>query len=141
MLLIILTSYVGFFFFIFASTPIFIVLIVKWIRLKKKYWSEKYKLLRLGSLYYMNLHVLEAEILMPSNIIQTAFFSYSIDKMYYVLILQTTNKKVNNRQSKWTMNFSRNSRSIAKGVKYSCFTVKGFFFIRWTEWSGGTNWL
>lgn len=115
------------FFFIFASTPIFIVLIVKWIRLKKKYWSEKYKLLRLGSLYYMNLHVLEAEILMPFNIIQTALFSYSIDKMYYVLILQTTNKKVNNRQSKWAMNFSRNSRSIVKGVKSSWFTVKGFF--------------
>lgn len=48
----------------------------------------------------MNLHVLEAEILMSSNIIQTALFSYSIDKMYYVLILQTINKKVNNRQSK-----------------------------------------
>lgn len=84
----------------------------------------------------MNLHVLEAEILMPSNIIQTAFFSYSIDKMYYVLILQTTNKKVNNRQSKSAMNFSRNSRSIAKGVKYSCFTVKGFFFyqVNRMEW-------
>lgn len=113
-------------FFIFASTPIFIVLIVKWIRLKKKYWSEKYKLLRLGSLYYMNLHVLEAEILMPSNIIQTALFSYSIHKMYYVLILQTANKKVNNGQSKWVMNYSRNSRSIAKGVKSSWFTVKVF---------------
>lgn len=34
------------------------------------------------------------------NIIQTALFSYSIDKMYYVLILQTANKKVNNGLSK-----------------------------------------
>lgn len=83
---------------------------------RKKYWSDKYTRIVLKvrnnvfELYEFTCSwswMIHTQKLMSSdiiqtavNIIQTALFSYSIDKMYYVLILQTANKKVNNGLSK-----------------------------------------